>query len=767
MLEQTTSPDNDLTPTATPAGGGLHRFGLVIHDYARWIVAAWVVVILLGFAGAAGALGGQGLFDRLKAGDSPLVPGESKIGQELIDASASTGPTVLLLIEDVDPAAPALRSALTAARTTLTALPGVAAVNDPFTPPATPSPFVAADGRSVLVVVTMRPDLTAESSRAAVAAADAELTALGASVQAALPGTRVEVGGLQKLVDEINTHVSEDLKTGEAIALPLSLLVMVLVFGGFLAAGLPIVGAIGSISGGLAMLLGFSYVIDLDSSVPSVVSVLGLGLCIDYGLLLVSRYREELRRLQEGSPALPLGQAASSSAGAVREALGYTLAAAGRTVIFSAITVAISLAGLMFFRATILRAVGAAGVSVVLVALVVAITLVPALLALAGERMIRPGLTHRVPGLNRLARRLGDVAPQEGVFSRLVTRVQRRPLVIMAGCLAVLFAAAVPAAGIKIIASDFTILPTTSVQRQLFQSLDDDFPVATNAPIVVVTRALPEQVQQWASTVVAGLPGVRSVDAPRSQGEGQDQVSVLGIRTVAPPGSAQAREVVDLVRENRPDFEVFVTGNLGLLTDFLGDIRERAPLAIGVVVLATFVLLFLMTGSLLVPLKALLMNAVSLGASFGVLVWVFQQGHLEGLLNFRSNGGIDQTVPALALAFAFGLSMDYEVFLLSRIKELRDAGASNDDAVRYGLQQSGRIITSAALIVVIVFAGFVAGQLLIIKQVGVALAVAVAVDATIVRILLVPSTMSLLGEWNWWAPAPLRRLHARFGLREG
>ena len=235
---------------------------------------------------------------------------------------------------------------------------------------------------------------------------------------------------------------------------------------------------------------------------------------------------------------------------------------------------------------------------------------------------------------------------------------------------------------------------------------------------------------------------------------------------VADASSPQALAVTEELRALDVGAETWVTGLAASLEDFTGSLLADAPLAIGVVVAATFVLLFLMTGSLLIPAKALLLNVLSLGASFGVLVLVFQDGYGEGLLAFTSTGGIEAFIPPLVLALGFGLAMDYEVFLLARIKEMRDAGMGNDEAVAAGLQRSGRIITSAALIIVIVFAGFVTGQLLIIKQTGVALATAVAIDATLVRILLVPATMTLLGEWNWWAPAPLRRLHDRFGFSE-
>ncbi len=766
----------------------LHSLGRLIHHQARWFALVWLILVTLGFAAATGSLGAPGLFDRLQSSDAPQVPSESREGQRLLDRVPQEGASVLLLAEGLDPAAPAVATAVGTARTGLAALENVAGVTDPFTPglPAgAPSPFVSTDGRAIMVSVSLASDLTPAARDATIATVEEHLLRLGQAL-GTTGDVRVTVGGMSQLIDEINERVETDLRAGEAIALPLSLLVMVLVFGGLLAAGLPILGAIASIAGALACLLGFSYVVDLEASVPSVVSVLGLGLCIDYGLLLVSRFREEVRRLHEvdgGHRDTP------PSEQALQEALVRTLGTAGRTVLFSAITVAISLAGLLVFRASILRAVGAAGVSVVVVAALVALTLVPALLALAGDRIIRPGITYRLPLIRRFARRLGDVAPVDGAFSRLAAGVQRRPLLTLLGSLAVLALAAWPVLRIDLVSSGTAILPTSSSQRYLFDTLEQRFPATTIAPIRVVSRAEPAQLEQWGATV-AGIEGVAAVDPVRSVGEGADRVSVLGVRTTGNPDLGEGRAVVDRLREARPAFPIWVTGFTAQVDDYLQDIRQRAPLAIGVVVAATFLLLFLMTGSVLVPLKALIMNTVSLGASFGVLVWVFQHGNLESLLNFTSNGGVDQTIPPLALAFAFGLSMDYEVFLLSRIKETRDSliaaggevaalgltrrrrhalGRSesvNDLAVRYGLQRSGRIITSAALIVVIVFAGFIAGDLLIIKEMGVGLAVAVAIDATIVRMLLVPATMTLLGEWNWWAPAPLRRLHDRFGLRE-
>lgn len=741
----------------------LHALGRAVARHSRWFLVGWLVLVVSGFGAASGAFGNEALFDRLQAGDAPRVPGESTTGQDLLARSETSGPVVQLLLDGVDPASTTLRDTVTAARSDLARVPDVQSVVDPFVGPQGAA-FVASDRRAVLVLVTLAPGLPASVEQTTNAVVRDRLDALGAQVAASTPGARATSGGIQVVVDEINGKVSTDLRKGETIALPLSLLVMVLVFGGLLAAGLPILGAIASIGGGLATLLGFSYLVDLDASVPSVVSVLGLGLCIDYGLLLVSRYREELRRLHDA------GAGTAPSREALEGALEHTLGTAGRTVLFSAVTVAVSLSGLMVMNAQILRAVGAAGVSVVVVALLVALTLVPALIATAGDRLIRPGLTHRVPGLSALARRLGDVAPADGAFSRLARRVQRRPLLVIVGVVAVLGLLAAPVLSLRMVSSGVQMLPPSSAQRQLFEAVQDRFPaVAAPAVVLVAPRATASQLDDWAAQHVAGLPGVAGLAPARVQGTGDDEIAVLGVRTTQPAQSDEARAVVGTIRDVRtanPGVDFVVTGEAANVADFTTGIAARAPYAIAVVILATFVLLFLMTGSVLVPLKALVMNVVSLGASFGVLVWVFQEGHLESFLGFSSAGGIDTTIPALALSFAFGLSMDYEVFLLSRIKEFRDLGLDNDAAVLNGLQRSGRIITSAALIVVIVFAGFVAGDLLIIKQIGVALAVAVAVDATLVRMLLVPATMTLLGEWNWWAPAPLRRLHDRFGLRE-
>jgi len=722
------------------------------------IVLIWIALTVAGFLTALGVVG-DGLFARLQA-DQATVASESTDGRAILNAESVSGPSVTLLVRNAAPDNPALLEPVTAAREDLLAINGVDEVADPLTVPGGPgspaaAPLLARDGTGFLVRATLRADLDEATQDAALDAVQAELGALSSEITAAVPGASTLVGGGLLLFDAITGQVEKDLVSGEKIALPVSLLVMVVVFGGFLAAGLPIAGAIASIAGALAVLLGFSYLIDLDSSVVNVVTVLALGLCIDYGLLIVSRYREELRR--------QLALSGSRSTRAARtEALAATMASAGRTVLFSGVTVAISLSGLMLFRATILRAVGAAGVSVVLVALLVALTLVPALIALAGGRLIRPGALSRVPGLRMLVRRLGDVAPREGFFSRLARRTQRRPWLVVVGVVLLLGALALPALRLELRNSGTQLLPPSSPDRQFVDILTEQYPASAIPAIQVVGQASPQEMAVLADRARA-LDGVELVAAPRPVGEDHAVISVF--MTDPDPGSAAAKAAVQALRTDPPAYPMWVTGATASLVDFTDTLARDAPAAFAVVILATFVLLFFLTGSVLVPIKALIMNVISLGASLGVLVWIFQDGNGESLLGFSSTGGIEAIIPILVVALGFGLAMDYEVFLLSRIKEFRDRGMSNNEAVVHGLQQSGRIITSAALIVVLVFLGFVAGELLIIKQTGVALAVAVAIDATIVRCLLVPATMTLLGEWNWWAPAPMRRLHNRLGLR--
>ncbi|SDC22216.1 putative drug exporter of the RND superfamily [Sanguibacter gelidistatuariae] len=740
--------------------------GRRIADHPRSAIVTWAVITVLGFALAVFGVHGESLFSRLTSG-APVVPGsQSYEGAAILDRISPTGEYVSLIVDGVTPSATGVADVMAAAHTELLKISGVESVLDPIIVPDGPESdvgklFTAQDGAGFLVVVGVEPGMSDDAEAAAIADVADVLRTVPESLAATNAGVTGLVGGNALILDAITSQVERDLTTGEAIALPIALIIMVAVFGGFLAAAMPMAGALASIGVGLGLLLGMSYLMKIDASVVNVVTLLGLGLSIDYGLLIVSRFREELQRLTAESATENPGKRRRSRADTqVEQALVTTMGTAGRTVAFSAVTVAISIAGLMVFTPEILRSIGGAGLAVILVAVATALTLVPALLRLAGKRLLRPGILSTIPGIRQVLTRTAAADRDEGVFSRLATRVQRHPAWVMIGCVVVLGVLAIPAAGLQMRNSGIELLPASSPQRQFVTQLAEQFPSTASPEIHVLVRDDEAGAQAFADSI-ASLDGVDSVTAPALI----DDYATVGVYiSSGDPGGSQALDVVGAIRDLDPGADYWVLGQAAGQVDFVHALGERVWWAVGIVVLATFVLLFLMTGSVVIPVKALLTNAISLAASLGVLVWVFQDGHLSGLLGFSSTGGIETFVVALVIAFAFGLAMDYEVFLLSRIKELHDEGVDSETAVRLGLQRTGRIITSAAAIIIVVFAGFVFGQLLIIKQVGFALAVAILIDATIVRMLLVPATMTLLGKWNWWAPAPLRRLHERFGI---
>lgn len=731
----------------------------LIVRHPRSAVAVWAVVAVLGAALAVTGAGGASLFDRLETG-APSVPGsQSEHADELLAQVRDSGESLTIVVDGAPPDTRGMVNAVVAVHDDLTQIEGVASVLSPFVLPEgidnpAAAPFLAQDGNGFLIIVTLDSALGEQAEQQALADVEAELHTIPDQLEEIAPSVTGSVGGTSLIYAEIIEQVERDLVTGEAIALPLALLVMVLVFGGFLAAAMPLAGAFASIAGGLAALLGLSEVMPLDASVVNVVTVLGLGLSIDYALLIVSRFREELTPLLEADDGARVRRRRGD--GAVAQALTVTMGTAGRTVAFSAVTIAIAAAGLLLFRPPILRALGTAGVAVILIALATALTLVPAMLVLFGRRLVRPGLLSRVPGLRKVVARTSDVERTEGWIIRLVARVQRRPWLVLGGTVALLGLLASPALHLDLRNSTLQLLPSDSDQREYVRQVAEQYPDATSASIQVVAETTLAAAQEWAPAL-AEIENVANVEPPVPVGS----LVVIGLDAdTTDAGGPVERDVVRAVRALDPGFPVHVAGSAAVQIDFVAALAEKAPLAAGVVVAAVLVLLFLMTGSVVIPVKALLCNVLSLGASIGVLTWAFQDGHLADLLGFTPVGGIETYVVVLVLAFAFGLAMDYEMFLLARIKEAHDAGAPDDEAVRTGLQRSGRIITSAAAIMIVVFAGFVFGRMLVIKEVGFALAVAVLIDATIVRLLLVPATMTLLGRWNWWAPPSLRRLHS-------
>jgi putative drug exporter of the RND superfamily len=680
------------------------------------VVLAWVLVLGVGLG-----VGGE-VFGRLGTGSGLRDDAESVVVSDVLARGSGAGTEITGVLDGRSADDPAFRAEVADAVRDLEAIPGVQRVTGPWAAGREVPPLVAEDRRAVLLRVELETGMGGGFEHA-LDQVDQRLRAVDAP--------RVLVGGDDIAREAFQDQAQEDLKRGETLALPVMLVLLILVFRGLVAAVTPLLVAAVAVAGALLILLGVSHVTDISAYSVNVITMLGLGLAVDYSLLVISRFREERAAGLE----LP-------------DAIERTLATAGRTVAFSGLTVAAALCGLLAFAEPFLRSLAWGGIGVVLVAMVAAVTLVPALLGLWGRR-IRPGRAD---------------ATDHGVFFRLSRIVQRSAPAIVVVVASLLVLLAVPFRHARLENSGLESLPRSSASRQLFETVDARFAGGGTDPVVVVVESVPGSplVADYLHRV-GQLPGVARVDARPGI---PPQITVLD---VVPEGTSEgpvATRLVERIRGLERPVAAGVTGPAAFLVDYRDSLVSRLPYALGLIGLATFALLFLMTGSVVVPVKAIVMNVLSLGASFGALVWVFQEGHLSGPLGFDPPGMVDITVPVLIFVFAFGLSMDYEVFLLSRIKEAWDQTGDNDRAVALGLQRSGRIVTSAATLIVIVFLGFAAGELLTIKEVGLGMAIAVVLDATVVRMLLVPATMKLMGRWNWWAPPAMRRLHDRFGLVE-
>jgi RND superfamily putative drug exporter len=433
---------------------------------------------------------------------------------------------------------------------------------------------------------------------------------------------------------------------------------------------------------------------------------------------------------------------------------------AGRTVLFSSLTVAVALASLIVFPQRFLYSMGIGGALVALLASTVALVVLPAVLSMLGPRV--NALAPRF--LQHRAERDASQT-QAGFWYRLSRFVMRRPIPVATISAAVLIALGLPFLGIKFTSVDAQVLPTSASARQVDDSMRSDFPPFRDTPIRLAIEGGGPKATTAVVSEVGRQPGIAGVERPqRLTGE----VTTVDAIARAPFNSGAAKSTVRRIRDlpSPPGATVLVTGAAAHFVDFQSSLEAHLPVALSIVVGATLVILFLMTGSVILPVKSLLMNALNLSAVFGILVLVFQDGNLEGLLGYTGQGALEQTMPILMFAVAFGLSTDYAVFLLSRIKEARDDGASDSESVAIGLERTGRIVTAAALLFAIAIGAFATSQIVFIKENGIGTALAVLIDASIIRALLVPSLMELLGKWNWWAPRPLRRLHARIGLSE-
>jgi RND superfamily putative drug exporter len=547
----------------------------------------------------------------------------------------------------------------------------------------------------------------------------------------------VELGGDAIASAQANTQVSYDLGHAELLAFPFIFLLSLLFFRSLVASLLP------PLLGGLAILATFfalrivSSFTHLSVFALNIVTGLGLGLAIDYSLFMVSRYREE-----------------SAAHGFGVEALRRTLATSGRTIAFSSLTVAAAVASLAIFPQNFLSSMGIAGAIVALVAATLALVVLPAMLALLGPR-INALAPKR---LQRAADR--DARPAEsGFWYRLSRSVIARPRRIALLSATALIALGVPFASIKFLPVNAGVLPASATAHRVDTALRTEFPPGRTAPleIVVGAPAGSPQLSTLAARIRA-LPDVSTVAPAQRAGR---QLSLIDVAPSTPTYSAASQHLVHAVRALRTPFYLGVAGETAGFVDLEHSLGAHLPLVLALIIASTLVVLFLMTGSLVLGVKAVLMNALSLSAVFGILVLIFQHGNLQGLLSYRSTGALDATQPILLFAIGFGLSTDYGVFLLSRIKEAFDSGIPNDRAVAIGLERTGRIVTAAALLFAVAIGAFATSKLVFIKELGLGAALAVLIDATVIRGLLVPSLMELLGKWNWWAPGPLRRLHAR------
>jgi RND superfamily putative drug exporter len=567
--------------------------------------------------------------------------------------------------------------------------------------------------------------------------------------------TGVLVGGSSLAGPAIGKQVGMDLGKAEGIAFPILFIASLLVFRGVVAALLPLfVGAITIMLTFLLLRL-VNIAQPLSPFAVNLVTGLGLGLAIDYSLLLVWRYREELARASSGD--LPSREQFVRDA---PQALRRTLQTGGRTILFSSLTVAAATASLIVFRQPFLYSMGLGGAFTALIAVTVALIALPALLTLLGPRVnaLAPARWQRAA--QRSAR-----AERSGFWYRQSRWVMRRPAAVAVVAAAVLIALGVPALGLKFTGADASVLPKSSPARQVADARLRDFPLLHSDPerVAVLAPASAGGAVDRYARQLAARPDVAQVGRPRALGTRLWEVDVT------PRQANLDGRSLDLVRSIRTQapFAVEVTGPTAEFLDERHSITTHLPLALGLLVAATVIVLFLMTGSVVLPLKSLLMNLLSLSAAMGLLVLIFQDGHLQGVLGFHSPGALDLSQPVLLAALAFGLSTDYATFLLTRIKEARDHGEGDTEAVAIGLERTGRIVTQAALLFCIAVGAFATSQIIFIKEVGVGTALAVLIDASIVRAFLVPSLMALLGRRNWWAPPPLRRLHARLGLREG
>jgi len=694
---------------------------------ARWLMLAAGLVLAV-----AGAVWGSGVFASLTNGGFDDPASDSAKVQQIAARLGTQTPDVVVLYSSRGATAgdPAFRGPVAAALHALERRREVAHVVSYY---QGAGGLVSRDRHATYAEIT----LTAPGDTGKRAAYQSLRPALG------VQGVRTQVGGLTAFNVVTDDLTKQDVTKGEMLAMPVVLVLLVFIFGGLVAAGMPLLIGVLAILGSLTLTRLLTEITDVSTFAVNIITVLSLGMAIDYSLLIISRFREHLR-MGKDTPA----------------AVAATMATAGRTVLASGTIICLSLASLLIFPQVFLRSMGLGGIAAVLLAMTGALTVLPALLALAGPRI--NALRIPLAGRNRRTRQGADPGP--GVWAALARAVMLRPVHYLVAVAAVLAILAIPFGHVHFGGLDERILPPGSQPRVVAARIQTEFPGGTTDPIQVVLRgATPVQAQQLATRIQA-QPGISGVRLTVSRND----TTLLAAGYAGAPTGYHADDAVYAIRSlaTPAGVTMLVGGRTAQDMDRIHSLAVYLPWMTAIMATVTLVLLFLAFGSVLLPVKAVVMNLVSIGASFGVVVWVFQDGHLSHLLGFTATGFLEPSTPVFLLAALFGLATDYEVFLLARVREEYDATGDNTTAVATGLQRTGQIITSAALLLIVVLGAFATGQVVFAKIIGIGMLTAITVDAALVRTLLVPATMRLLGRWNWWAPAPLAAFYRRYGISE-
>ncbi|MFH9687221.1 MMPL family transporter [Streptomyces sp. NPDC017413] len=715
---------------------------LAIRRSRPVLVVAAVALVLMGAvgAGAFGKLLGGGFDDPSSPSSRAAVVIDEKFGGE-------TNLVLLVSADDSSVDAPAVRRSgqrLVAGLKEEKGLTNVVSYWDTGSPD-----LRSEDGREAMVLAHVTGDETRQQENAQ--------QVIDVYTGAQDGGLTVRAGGGAAVGSDMSSQVVDDLILAEAIAIPLTLVLLLFVFGSVVAALLPLVIAVIAVLGSFAQLSLLGSVTDVANTATNLTTALGLGLGIDYALLMVSRFREQL----------------SAGAG-VDDAVRSTVSTAGRTVAFSAATVAAALGSLLVFPQYFLRSFGFAGVGVVAVAAVSTLFVMPALFVVLGHRVN----SGRLPWGKR-----GRVDGRGPLWGRLARTVMRRPAITALPVLAVLLLAASPLLGITFGTPDERVLPEGAESRQVATALRENFDGSEESALhVVIDRPVSEAPLASYAAGLSGLDGVVRVETgsgsyaggeltatgPGNPALGRPDAQRITVVSALEPKSDAAQSLVKEVRATDPPAGAspLVGGTDAQLVDSRTSIGDRLPIAVALIVVTTFVLLFLFTGSVVQPLRALVLNVLSLAATLGVMTWIFQDGALSSLLGFTAHP-MEMSMTVLMFCIAFGLSMDYEVFVTSRIKELHDLGEDNESAVTHGLGRTGRIVSAAALLLAVSFFAFGTAEISFMQMFGLGSGLAILIDAIAVRGVLVPAAMRLLGRSAWYAPGPLRRFHDRFGLGEG